>query len=159
MPILNLVHINVHVSDLERSIEFYGRMGWKVMFDLSRTEPSILAPVEVSPLNQHGGGTVKGVVLSLGDDPRQSTKIELMQFVDPPASARPFKPAHQVGVHRIAMRVKDIDATVAQFREKGIIIPEDPHDIEVMDGRQRFVLFPDPDENMLELIELFKAAG
>ncbi|MDB5447556.1 MAG: hypothetical protein JWQ97_2873 [Phenylobacterium sp.] len=156
MPILNLVHINVHVSDIERSIAFYELLGWKVMFELSRYEAKYLEPVDSSPLNQHGGGTVKGVVLSLGDDPRQSTKIELMQFVDPPPSARPFKPAHQVGVHRIAMRVKDIDATVAEFRAKGVVIPEDPHEIRTMGGRQRFVLFPDPDENLLELIELLK---
>lgn len=157
MPILNVVHINIHVSDLERSIEFYGRLGWTVMFDLSRNTPSFLQPVEVSPLNQHGGGTVKGVVLSLGDDPRAATKIELMQYVDPAPTGRPFKPMQEVGVHRIAMRVKDIDATVAEFRAKGIDIPEDPHEIRTMDGRQRFVLFPDPDENMLELIELYKA--
>lgn len=154
MPILNVVHINIHVSDMERSIEFYGRMGWKVMFDLGRYEPSYMDPVYVSPLNQHGGGTTKGVVLSLGDDPRCATKIELMQYVDPKPTVRPFKPQSEVGVHRIAMRVKDIDGTVAQFRAAGIDIPEDPHAIETMGGRQRFVLFPDPDENMLELIEL-----
>lgn len=157
MPILNLIHINVHVSDLERSIAFYEKLGWKVMFDLSRHKPNFLEPMAVSPLNQHGGGMVKAVVMSLGDDPRQSTKIELMQYVDPAPAARPFKPSHEVGVHRLAMRVKDIDATVAEFRARGVVIPEEPREIRTMDGRQRFVLFPDPDENMLELIELFRA--
>lgn len=156
MPILNLVHINIHVADLERSIDFYGRMGWTVMFELSRHKPNFLEPMAVSPLNEHGGGMVKGAVLSLGDDPRQSTKLELIQFVDPVPGNRPFRPANQVGVHRIAMRVKDIDATVAELRQNGIIIPNEPREIKTMGGRQRFVLFPDPDENMLELIELYK---
>lgn len=155
MPILNIVHINIHVSDIERSIEFYSRLGWKVMFDLSRNAPKFLDEMKVSPLNEHGGGTVRGVVLSLGDDPRQSTKIELMQYVDPAPSSRPFKPAHQVGVHRIAMRVKDIFGMVAELRAKGVNIPEDPREIRAMGARQLFTLFPDPDENMLELIELF----
>jgi catechol 2,3-dioxygenase-like lactoylglutathione lyase family enzyme len=157
MPILNLVHINIHVSDIEASIKFYGLLGWKVMFDLRRGEPGYMQPVKVSPLNEHGGGMTMGVVLSLGDDPRAATKIELIQYVDPKPSPRPFRPAHQVGVHRIAMRVKDIDATVADFRAKGILIPEDPHEIRSMNGRQRYVLFPDPDENILELIELYRA--
>ena len=156
MPILNLVHINIHVSDIARSIDFYGRMGWKVMHELRLDEPGYMEPVEVSPLNQHGGGMTKGVILSLGDDPRQATKLELIQYVDPPASKRPFKPNHEVGVHRIAMRVKNIDTLVAEFRSKGIVIPEDPHDIAAMGGRQRYALFPDPDENMLELIELYR---
>ena len=39
MSILNLVHINVHVTDLERSIAFYEKLGWKVMFDLVSVEP------------------------------------------------------------------------------------------------------------------------
>jgi len=157
MPLLNLVHINLHVSDLDRSIDFYERLGFTVMHDLGRNAPRPMAPVEVSPLSQHGGGMVSGAVMSLGDDPRCATKIELIQFVDPAPTARPFKPNHEVGVHRIAIRVKDIDATIADLRAKGIVIPSGPHEVHTMGGLQRYVLFPDPDESMLELIELSKA--
>lgn len=156
MPLLNLVHINVHVADLERSIAFYEKLGFSVQFELSRHKPNFMTPVAVSPLNQHGGGMVRGAVMSLGDDPRCATKIELIQYVDPAPRARPFKPNCEVGVHRIAIRVKDIDGTVADLRAKGIAIPEDPHEIRTMGGRQRYVLFPDPDETILELIELFR---
>lgn len=156
MPLLNLVHINLHVADLDRSINFYERLGFTVMHDLGRNDPHLMPPVEVSPLNQHGGGITRGVVMSLGDDPRCSTKLELIQYVDPAPTPRPFKPRQEVGVHRIAIRVKDMDATIADLRAKGIVIPSGPHDIAVMGGRQRYVLFPDPDETMLELIELFR---
>ncbi len=56
------------------------------------------------------------------------------------------------------MRVKDIDGMVQHLRANGVVIPEDPHDIVVgtLGSRQRFVLFPDPDENLIELIELFR---
>lgn len=154
MPLLNLVHINLHVSDLDRSIDFYERLGFTVMHDLGRNEAKAMQAVEVSPLSQHGGGMVRGVVMSLGDDPRCSTKIELIQYVDPAPTARPFKPNHEVGVHRVAIRVKDIHGTVADLRAKGIVIPSGPHEIYTMGGTQRYVLFPDPDETMLELIEL-----
>ena len=155
MPILNLVHVNLHVADLERSIDFYGRMGWKVMHELGRHEPMDLERVPLGDALEHGGGRAKGVVLSLGDDPRASTKLEIMEYVDPPASAKPFKPRQEAGVHRVAMRVKDIHATIAEFRAKGIPIEDTPHEIKVMGGRQLFVLFADPDDNLLELIELF----
>lgn len=156
MPILNLVHINLHVADLERSIDFYQRMGWKVMHQLSRYEPKPLAPVPLGENLEHGGGTTKGVIMSLGDDPRASTKIEILEFVDPPTTQKPFKPKNEAGVHRIAMRVKDIYGTVAEFRERGIDIQDEPHEMSAMGGRQLYVLFPDPDNNLLELIELFR---
>lgn len=156
MPILNLVHLNLHVTDLERSIDFYERLGWKVMFDLGRDRPSRLEAVRVSENLEHGGGAVKAVVLSLGDDPRCATKIELMQYVDPPATPKPRKPPQEAGVHRIAMRVKDLDGTIAALRARGIEIRDEPHELRSMGGRQRFVLFPDPDQNLLELIELYR---
>lgn len=157
MPVLNIVHINIHVSDLERSIAFYELLGWKVIHELSRHSANYMEPVAVSPLNVHGGGTTKGVILSLGDDPRQATKLELIQYVDPAPIARGFRPAQTTGVHRIAMRVKHIDDMVADLRAKGASIPDDPRDMAVMGSRQRYALLPDPDENIIELIELFRA--
>jgi catechol 2,3-dioxygenase-like lactoylglutathione lyase family enzyme len=153
MGILNLVHINLHVADLERSIDFYQRMGWQVMFDLGRDTAAPLVHVANSQL-EYGGGLVKGVVISLGDDPRCATKLELIANVDPPSTPQPRKPVHQAGVHRLALRVKDLDATIAQLRTNDIRIDDEPHEIHTMGGRQRFVLFPDPDGNILELIEL-----
>lgn len=157
MPILNLVHINLHVADLERSIDFYGKMGWSVMFELSRHEPRDLDPVPINDKLEHGGGKVKTVVLSLGDDPRASTKLEIMEYVDPPTTPKPFKPKNEAGVHRLAMRVKDIHGTIAKFRESGIDIPGEPREMKAMGGRQLYILFSDPDNNLLELIELFRS--
>ena len=154
MPILNLVHLNLHVTDLERAIDFYERLGWKVMFDLGRQKPSELEKIRVNDKLVHGGGKVKAVVLSLGDDHRCATKIEMMEFVDPPATEKPAKPAHEAGAHRIAMRVKDLEGTLADLRGRGIEIDDEIHEIRSMGGRQRYVLFADPDDNLLELIEL-----
>jgi glyoxylase I family protein len=156
VPILNLVHVNLHTTDLERSIAFYERLGWKVMFELARRKPVELGAVGLAGGLEHGGGRVLAVVLSLGDDPRCATKIELMQYVDPPATPKPPKPKQEAGTHRIAMRVRDLDGTVAQLRASGVEIRDEPHEIRSMGGRQRFVLFPDPDGNLLELIELYR---
>jgi len=60
-------------------------------------------------------------------------------------------------VHRIAMRVKDLDRTLTDLRSRGIDIPDEPREIRSMGGRQRFVLFPDPDDNLLELIEFHRS--
>jgi len=154
MPILNIVHVNLHVADIERSIAFYDRLGWSVMYDLSRHEAKDMAPVPINDFLEHGGGKVKGVVLSLGDDPRASTKIELIEYCDPATTPKPFKPRNEAGVHRVAMRVKDIEGTVRDLRAKGVPIEDEIYEVRTMGGLQRYVLFADPDNNLLELIEL-----
>jgi|SRR5690606_3682694 catechol 2,3-dioxygenase-like lactoylglutathione lyase family enzyme len=154
MPILNLVHINIHVADLEQSIAFYAKLGFKVMFELSRHQADELVHVQTGDGIDYGGGLVKGAVISLGDDPRCATKLELIEYVAPATAPQPRKPSHQAGVHRLAMRVKDLDGTLAEFRARGVAITDQPHEIRTMGGRQRFVLFSDPDGTLLELIEL-----
>lgn len=157
MPVLNLVHLNLHVADLERSIAFYEQLGWRVMFDLGRHQASRQALVQVNDRVDYGGGSAKAVVLSLGDDPRCATKLELMQFEDPAAEPKPERPPWQCGVHRIAMRVKDLDETLAALRGRGLPVPELVSEASTMGGRQRYVLFTDPDDNLIELIELLPA--
>lgn len=156
MPILNLIHLNLHVTDLEASIDFYERLGFHVMFDLGRHRASSPVPIRVNENLEFGGGEVKAVVLSLGDDPRCATKIELMEYIDPPATPKPPKPRQEAGVHRLAMRVKDLDGTIADLKNRGVVIGDSPHESHSMGGRQRFVLFADPDDNLLELVELYR---
>ena len=70
-----------------------------------------------------------------------------------PRSAR--RP-QEAGVH-VAMRVKDLDGTLTDLRSRGSDIPDEPREIRSMSGRQRFVLFPGPDDNLVELIELHRS--
>jgi len=155
MPLLNLVHVNLHVADLERSIDFYQRLGWKLMIDMSRNAPAKFDPIQVNDRVVYGGGLGKVVILSLGDDPRCATKIELVEDVAPRSLPKPPRPPQEAGVHRLAMRVKDLEGTIALLRSRGIEIRDEPREIFTMGGRQRYVLLADPDDNLLELIELF----
>ena len=150
--ILHIIHINLHVTDLERSIAFYEKLGFEIMHDLGRHEARPVGAVRINDRIEYGGGRVKAVVMSLGDHPKSATKLELMQFVDPPATPKPPKPAHEAGTHRICMRCKDLHETVAELAAEGLHFPSKPIEIDVI-GAKRFILFPDPDDNLLELIE------
>jgi catechol 2,3-dioxygenase-like lactoylglutathione lyase family enzyme len=55
------------------------------------------------------------------------------------------------------MRVKGLDETLAALRATGLELPDEPREARTMGGRQRFVLFRDPDGHLLELIELLPA--
>ncbi len=63
--LLNVIHININVTNLNRSLEFYEQVGFKVMHTFT---------------NEETGGRSRGAVISISDDPRASTKIELIEF-------------------------------------------------------------------------------
>jgi len=141
--LLNVVHININVTDLDRSLEFYQKVGFKVMHVFGGE-------------NEAGGdGTerhMRGVVLSINDDPRASTKIELLQWIDPPAAPQSERRDGQAGVARIAIRTKNLISYCEELKERGIEFLHEPQEIDIV-GAKRFVLFEDPDGTVLELIE------
>lgn len=54
------------------------------------------------------------------------------------------------GWHHIGIRVDDVDATVAELKQRGVKIVSEPHDVEVM--KLRLAFFADPWGNLLEVI-------
>ena len=139
--LLNLVHVNINVSDLDRAIAFYERIGFHVMHRLEGVGSDTMGPA-----------TSRGAVMSLSDDPRASCKIELLKWTpsenEPPRERSPY----QVGVSRIAIRTKNLLETVEELRSRGVEFLSEPHEIDVV-GAKRYVLFRDPDGTLLELIE------
>jgi catechol 2,3-dioxygenase-like lactoylglutathione lyase family enzyme len=138
--LLNLVHVNINVRDLERSIAFYETLGFRVMRRIGDEEVA--------------GRTVRnrGAVMSLGDDPRAACKIELLEWLDPGTEPRPEPGLQTAGVARVAIRTKRLLDFVEQLRERGVAFLGDPVEIDVM-GAKRFVLLRDPDGTLLEFIE------
>ena len=160
MTAMNFMHITLHVTDLERSIAFYRRLGFEVMFERDRYEATSMPVFELGDRLEFGGGLQKAAILSLGEHPRATTLLVLVQFLDPPATPKPFKPKQEAGTHRIALRVRDLDGLLAQLREQGVEIRNEP--VTEIEGRlrgglaMRWTLFPDPDHNLIEVMEYQK---
>lgn len=144
--LLNVVHVNVNVTDAERSVEFYRRFGFDVMHVFSdQPEDKGRAGVSYTP-------SARGAVMSISDDPRASCKIELLQSLDPPAQPQPERRPGQAGVGRIAIRTKNLRGYVERLRQAGIEPVLETQEIDMV-GASRFVLYHDPDGVLLELIE------
>jgi catechol 2,3-dioxygenase-like lactoylglutathione lyase family enzyme len=152
--ILNLVHVNINCTDVERSVAFYKKLGFEVVhvFGDAPSE-KILDPDQDLLAGMTGpGGKTRGCVLSLGDDPRSATKIELLEHegsATGPSEPRGFR---DVGVGRIAMRTVNLLDFVEELRAEGIVFELEPQEIDIV-GAKRFALFRDPDGVLLELIE------
>lgn len=146
--LLCVVHVNVNVTDAERSIEFYRRFGFEVMHRFSDR------PEDRGREREHVSFTPKarGAVMSISDDPRASCKIELLQSLDPPASAQPERRPGQAGVGRIAIRTKNLAAYVERLAKLGIEPVLAPQET-AMVGARRYAIYHDPDGTLLELIE------
>ena len=109
-----------------------------------------------------GIGGPTGVVVACSDPARSRAFYDsvtgLGSFVelvaDPGAGPAPAA-ANTVGIWRMALGTDDIDADVATLRSLGVTCLSEPAELAMGPGLPllRFVLFPDPDGTMLELIE------
>ena len=146
----SLFHLNINCSDLERSIAFYEGIGFKQVFrfDVSEDADESYAGLGFTGQVEHRGPCV----MFLGDDLYQ-TRLDLMQWVTPaPAPARPLDP-QDIGVPRIALWTKNIDALHADLSAKGfqfLAPPAGPfHDRAI----ERVLYMRDPDGLIVEFIE------
>lgn len=153
--IYDMVHVNVNVTDIRRSVAFYETIGFRVIHVFGDEKVGLDPGGDV--MQGMAGGRTRGVVMSLGDHPRCFTKLELLQHVAPPTEPAPPRPMHAVGLARLAIRCKDLPAEVARLEAAGIAM-EEIQETDIV-GASRFVLFRDPDGALLELIEFPSASS
>ena len=150
MP-LAIDHINIVVSDLERSVRFYTELlGFK---------ESKRAHLEGEWIESIVGlkGVVADVVFILA--PSGEPRIELICYKTPKGESIPQNSfANTVGIRHIALRVDDIHAAAEELRNGGVkmlgepvIVPEEvvTHDA----GHKMLCYFHDPDGVLLEITE------
>lgn len=128
--IYGLMHIGVHVTDLERTKRFYQDvLGFKTAHENS-------LPGD--------GGDIKVAFLQLGD-----LTIEAIQLPKPDEWRKDGKVDH------IAMRVKNIELVAAELEKKGIEF-EAPifTAAEFWENGSKWVTFRGPDGEHLELTEI-----
>ena len=127
MKVLGIHHVAVICSDYAVSKRFYTEvLGFRVIREVHR------AARQSYKLD-----------LRLAD----GTQIELFSFPDPPR--RPSYPEAR-GLRHLALRVRDVDAAVAELTGKGV--PVEPIRVDETTG-QRITFFADPDGLPIELYE------
>jgi methylmalonyl-CoA/ethylmalonyl-CoA epimerase len=96
-----LDHVGVAVSDLEAAISLY-----EDSFEMK------LAHRET--VEEQG---VEAVLLDVGD-----SHVELLAPTGPDTPVGKFMESRGEGLHHVAYRVSDIDATLAQLRDRGVML-------------------------------------
>ncbi len=150
MP-LAIDHINIVVSDLERSVRFYTEL---LGFNESKR-----AHLEGAWIDSIVG--LKGVVADVAFivAPAGEPRIELLCYKTPKGEAVPANSlANTVGIRHIAFRVDDIYTVAERLKNadvkllgEPVVVPETvvTHDA----GHKMLCYFHDPDGTLLEITE------
>ena len=139
-------HAVICVRDLDVSVDFYGKLGFKTFFEFTDDSPIVGAVLGLEIKK------ARMAFMRLSDDPREPF-LDIVQFIDPPSHGAPYPTLNNVGVGRLAFSVDDIDQTYQELQKIGV---------EFVTPLQRFtspggddfamVCFKDPDGTYLEII-------
>ena len=129
MTQLKAHHIGIVVSDLERSREFYGALGFETVSDIPWADGSR------SIRFLRSGGF----------------ELELFWYAETPPAPIPASGGKQLGFRHLAFLVEDIDAALAALKAVGVVPPE----LEVRDVPFGFrvAFFNAPDGLEIELTQ------
>lgn len=123
MQILRVDHVGIRVRDADRSLAFYANLGFEVVY----RDPH----ERVIVLRNLAGVEINLIVNAHADEPNMLMDV----------------PEKHAGITHVALRVDDIDATVAHLRQHGIDITDGP----VRLGSQLSLFVRDPDRTVIEL--------
>ena len=148
-------HINLNVSDLERSIAFYAQFGFEVFMpaipylglDLE-PDPKPLSEPLAQALGLPEGTRGRACILQLNDG---FPKLDLTTF-SLPDSAAPLQ-TKDTGLVRICLSTSDLDGEVARLKAAGVSFLTDPQS-----GHAQLAdiaLCRDPDGTLIELLQVY----
>ncbi|MDX1933221.1 MAG: VOC family protein [Capsulimonadales bacterium] len=142
-------HLNIVVSDMERSLAFYvGLLGMRITFETELSGEWIDTVVGLAGVRARcvfvqpeGGGC----------------RFELLQYIEPSGAAIPEnRLAHTLGLRHLAVEVNDLDADYARLTAAGVEAISAPVTVpfRLMDGiRKRLCYLRDPDGVIVEICE------
>lgn len=150
----NVDHINIVVSDLEKSVDFYKRILCLTEMRRGHLEGEWIEKVT-------GLKNICADVVFMGIE--NGPRIELLCYKTPEGNSfSPNSLPNTIGLRHIAFQVDDMEKAVKRLKENGVRIVGGPctvpdyviaHD----SGRKTLCYFLDPDGTLLELAHYSKA--
>ena len=111
MTIKRMDHVGVVVEDLPAAVEFFTQLGMEVQGDGS---------VEGEWVDRIVGLNGIQVEMAMLRTASGDAKVELVKFLSPPAEiGEPNAPSNVVGLRHLCFEVEEVDALVADLRERG----------------------------------------
>lgn len=146
----SLFHFVLNVTNLERSLEFYQRLGFRVL----RDNRDVVWPPMVAENFGMQVAQGRGALLGLGDGP-DHTRLDLIEWLEPRwTGGGPGSGPNAESIPRIlALRTRNVRAAWAELRAQGVEFIREPREPNPMVGIESVVCCRDPDGTVVELIE------
>ena len=145
--ILGLYHININVSNLERSRDFYELIGFQVVDEFSQA-----GEAELDRGLGYDYTDCRALFMAIGRN-RFETVIDLVEWNEPKSEPQEIR-LHQLGAPRIALRVRNIERVVEKLSAQGVEFFAEPQLLSFLKRKVRFVCCRDPDGMTIEFVEL-----
>jgi catechol 2,3-dioxygenase-like lactoylglutathione lyase family enzyme len=110
-----MVHANICVRDMERSVPFYEMLGFEKFADQIFGEGAGVW----RGLGLEGGRRFRAVFMKIPGD-HAVPFLDIIQFLDPPTAGEPYPTLHNAGIARLCFEVDDIHAAVAHLKANGV---------------------------------------
>ena len=110
-----IFHLNVNVSDLDRSLEFYAHLGFHVV-RRERLDPDVVRGT-LAKFGETRATGAEFALVRLGDDPT-ATCLDLVQW-EPPLREQGRR-SDELGPYRIALQVSDPASVLAALADAGL---------------------------------------
>jgi len=156
LGVKRIFHININCRNLEVSLSFYQRLGFKVLKGPDHIGGRAGDSVQTGlgfPERTHG----RGALLRVGEDV-DATLVDLIEWTEPATHGDACDDSRHVGVPRIALLTADLHAAVRELKGSGVEFLSDPVETKVLGAGERWVCFKDPDGLVIELFELLGGA-
>lgn len=141
-----IFHFNINSTNIERAVEFYQLLGFKIILDFRDG----MASKEMAEAFGIPTANVKGVHLRIGDA-SDATRIDLLEFTDPPPAGQPYPHLYHTGIARMCLRTTDIERDYRDLSAKGIKFLSQPK--KLPGTAVSIVCCKDPDGTFVELLE------
>jgi catechol 2,3-dioxygenase-like lactoylglutathione lyase family enzyme len=142
-------HVNINVTDLDRSIAFYEQLGFRTVarFRMDGDMGERTARSFGVPFNP-----IEAAFMKLGDKPG-SMLIDLCQYMDPPPEGKPVQQLNRAGMVRLAFHVDNIEEVHQGLLDMGVEMLG-PLEFMTPPGGTRSGVFAfyDPDGTILEVL-------
>lgn len=150
--VLGIYHLNINVTNLERSRAFYELFGFRVVDTFNeKGNASLDLGLGLPP----GTGSENRALFLMVGNNRYATVIDMAEWVTPKSFGNGPPAPHQLGIPRICLRVKHIGALVARLKSQGVkFLTDTPQRLETLKRRPWFICCRDPDGIIVEMVEL-----
>lgn len=157
---LQVFHINLNCSDLERSRAFYELIGFAVVNDFgvaSDGQQQTFAEIGLAPmLRLPPDCDARAILMALSDDAR-ATRLDLIQWIRPASARPPRGDLAQIGFGRLCIKVRSCQVVHDRLVAAGHVVYTPPVLIVMGGTRQLCFCAEDPDGIVVEFMEFLRA--